>query len=364
MQRYRADQVGSLLRPPVLLQARADHTAGKLSADALRQREDEAILEALEMQCQVGIDVLSDGEFRRGSWLGGMAAAVDGFVQVSVMLEWQGPGGGSEPSTSHFVGAELRQVRRLTEHESLFLKRHAPKAYKVTMPSPAVFQLASFQKGVTDKVYPTRWDMLQAFIPIVRREIEALVAEGTAYVQLDDPFLTMYLDPTTRARLQQAGVDLNQELQNGLQAVNACLQGIERSHTTFGLHICRGNSKSRWYTTGSYDAIAEQFFSSLHVDRFLLEYDDERSGGFEPLRFIPRGKTAVLGLVTTKRPQLESQEGLRRAIDKAAQYLPLDDLALSPQCGFASVAAGNLLSLDEQRRKLELVVDTARKVWG
>lgn len=364
MNRYRADQVGSLLRPPALLEARAAHAAGTLDAAGLRQREDEAILEALEMQRATGIEVVSDGEYRRGSWLTSMAESVEGFVPSSVTLNWKGPGGGPEASTSHIVGAPLRPRKRLTELESTFLKAHASGPYKVTLPSPAVFQVASFQPGVTDAIYPTRRELLQALVPIVRREIESLVAEGTPYVQLDDPFLTVYLDPDVRERMAQAGVDLEQELQNGIDAVNACLGGLERPDTVIGLHICRGNSKSRWFTQGGYDAIAERLFPSLEVDHFLLEYDDDRSGGFEPLRFVPRGKTAVLGLITTKRPELESHDDLRRAIEQAASFLPLDDLAVSPQCGFASVAAGNLLSLDDQRRKLELVADTARKVWG
>jgi 5-methyltetrahydropteroyltriglutamate--homocysteine methyltransferase len=316
------------------------------------------------MQRSVGIDVLSDGELRRGSWLTSMAESVDGFVPASTMLHWQGPGGGDEASTSHIVGAPLRPRKRLTEVESAFLHQHAAGPYKITFPSPAVFQVSSFRAGVTDAIYPTRRDLLDGLTPVVRSEIEALVAEGTPYIQLDDPFLTVYMDPSVRQRMEQDGRDLTTEIQDGIDVVNACLKGIERPNTVIGLHICRGNSKSRWFTSGGYEPIAEQLFSSLNVDRFLLEYDDERSGGFEPLRFVPAGKTTVLGLVTTKRPELETVDDLRRSIDDAARFTALDDLALSPQCGFASVASGNLISIDDQRRKLELVVETARAVWG
>jgi 5-methyltetrahydropteroyltriglutamate--homocysteine methyltransferase len=363
MNRYRADQVGSLLRSKELLEARAAFQRNEIDEMALRRSEDAAILQTLEMQRTTGIDVLSDGEFRRGSWLTSMAESVDGFVPASTMLHWHGPGGGDEASTSHIVGAPLQQRRRLTGVESTFLHEHAQGPYKLTFPSPAVFQVASFRAGVTDQVYPTRRDLLEALTPVIRAEIEALVAEGTPYVQLDDPFLSAYLDPDVRERMMREGRDLETELQDGIDIVNACLEGIDRPSTVVGLHICRGNSKSRWVFSGDYEPIAERLFSSLNVDRFLLEYDDERSGGFEPLRFVPTGKTTVLGLVTTKRPELETVDELRRSIDQAARFAALDDLALSPQCGFASVASGNLLSQDDQRRKLELVVETARAVW-
>jgi 5-methyltetrahydropteroyltriglutamate--homocysteine methyltransferase len=362
---YRADHVGSLLRPPSLLRARADHAAGTIDADELREHEDLAILGALELQKQVAIDVFTDGEFRRGTWLGDVAENVEGFVPASVMLEWKGPGGGAEASTSHIVGAKLRQRQRLTGHESTFLKEHAPGPYKMTFPAPSVFHLSSYQTGTTDKVYPTRWDLLQDLIPIVHSEIQALVDDGASYIQMDDAFISHYLDDSAREGLRRRGVDLDESLEQGIRANNQALAGIDRSNVTIGLHICRGNSKSRWFATGAYDAIAEKVFGSLDVDRFLLEYDDPaRSGGFAPLRFVPRGKTVVLGLISTKVSQLEAQDDLRRRIDEAAKVVPLENLALSPQCGFASVAAGNLLSHDDERRKLELLVQTARSVWA
>jgi 5-methyltetrahydropteroyltriglutamate--homocysteine methyltransferase len=364
MNRYRADHVGSLLRPTSLLESRAALQRNEIDAAGLRRAEDTAILEALQMQRAVGIDVLSDGEFRRGSWLTSMAESVDGFVPASTMLHWHGPGGGEEASTSQIVGAPLRQRQRLTGLESAFLREHAGGPYKLTLPSPAVFQVSSFRAGVTDQVYPTRRDLLEALTPIVRAELEALVTEGTRYIQLDDPFLSVYVDPDVRERMSRDGRDLETEIQDGIDVVNACLDGIDRPNTVIGVHICRGNSKSRWFTTGGYEPVAERLFSSLNVDRFLLEYDDERSGGFEPLRFAPAGKTTVLGLVTTKRPKLETVDELRQSIDEAARFTALEDLALSPQCGFASVASGNLISIDDQRRKLELVVETARRVWG
>ncbi len=362
--RFRAEQVGSLLRPPELLRARAAHAEGRQKLEELRAEEDRAIRQALEKQRQLGLDVLTDGEMRRGSWLTDMADAVDGFVSQRVALEWKGPGGGVEGSTANAVGAKLRKVRKMTGHEAPFLKKFAEGPFKVTLPAPSNFMLASYKAGITEKFYPTHADLLKDLAAIVRDDVAWLIAEGVQYIQFDAPYYSHYLDPRQRQQMKQAGLNPDQELESAIAGDNTALQGVPRGGVTLALHVCRGNSRSRWYTEGGYDAIAEKLFGMLDVDRFLLEYDSERSGGFQPLRLVPRGKDVVLGLVTTKEPRLESPDELRRRIDEAARHVPLENLALSPQCGFASVAAGNLLSMDEQWRKLELVVETARKVWG
>jgi len=356
--------VGSLLRPPELLQARAAHASEQLKHEEFLSIEDRAILQALDKQRQLGLEILTDGEMRRGSWLTDMADAVEGFVPNRVLLEWKGPGGGTEGSTALAAGAKLRKVRKLTGHELPLLKKSAPGAFKITLPAPSNFMVASYKAGITDKFYPTQAEFLRDLVEIVRDDVQWLVSEGATYIQFDAPYYSHFLDPTQRERMRQAGRDPDVEFDRSIEGDNACFKEIPRNHIIRALHICRGNSRSRWYTEGSYDTIAEKLFNGIDVDRFLLEYDTERSGGFEPLRLVPRGKTVVLGLVTTKESRLESQDGLRRRIDEAARYVPLENLALSPQCGFASVAAGNLLSVDDQWRKLELVVDTARKVWG
>jgi 5-methyltetrahydropteroyltriglutamate--homocysteine methyltransferase len=360
----RAEHVGSLLRPAELLRARAEHVASNLSLEKLREAEDRAILDVLEKQRQLGLDVVTDGEMRRGSWLTDMADAVDGFVPERVPLEWKGPGGGVEGSTAHAAGAKLRKLRKMTGHEVPFLQRHAGVPFKVTLPAPSNFMLASYKTGITDKIYPTHADLLRDLVEIVRDEVQWLVAEGVRYIQFDAPYYSHYLDPRQQAQMRQAGLDPGKELENAIAGDNAALHSVSRNGVTLALHVCRGNSRSRWYTEGGYDAIAEKLFGLLEVDRFLLEYDTERSGGFEPLRLVPRGKHVVLGLITTKEPKLESQAELRKRIEQAAKFVPLEDLALSPQCGFASVAAGNLISAGEQWRKLELLVKTAREVWG
>jgi 5-methyltetrahydropteroyltriglutamate--homocysteine methyltransferase len=361
---YRAEQVGSLLRPPELLDMRAAVTEGRATPGQLRAVEDRAIAEALQKQREIGLDILSDGEMRRGSWLTDMAEAVDGFVPDSVALEWKGPGGGVEVSTARAAGGKLRKMRKLTAHETPFLKRHAAGPFKITLPAPSNFLVASYKPGITETAYPTRAELLADVVQIVRDEIEWLVDQGVSYIQFDAPYYSHYLDPHQRDRLRQAGIDPDRELENGIAGDNAAFRGLARDRVTYALHICRGNSRSRWYSEGAYDLIAETLFGTLDVDTFLLEYDDERSGGFQPLRSVPSGKNVVLGLITSKTPALESVDAVRRRIDEASRYLPLERLALSTQCGFASIARGNLLSLEDQWRKLDLVVKTARTVWG
>jgi 5-methyltetrahydropteroyltriglutamate--homocysteine methyltransferase len=362
--RYRADQVGSLLRPPELLQARSAYAEKRMGLEELRKLEDRSILGALELQRQVGLDVFTDGEYRRGSWLTDMAAAVEGFIPDRVMLEWRGPGGGPEATTANVVGARLRQTRRLAADQAAFLKAHAPGPFKMTVPTPSSFYLVSYKPGITDRVYASRTEMLQDLTAIIRGEIMALADEGVPYIQLDAPYYTSYLDQVVRERVRQSGIDPDRAFDESLAADRACLEGMRRERVTLAMHICRGNSRSRWFTEGGYDPIASKLFGTLPVDTFLLEYDTERAGGFEPLRHVPKGNTVVLGLVSTKVPTPEPQDDLMRRIEEASRYVSLENLALSPQCGFASVAAGNLLSLDEQRRKLELVVATARRIWG
>jgi 5-methyltetrahydropteroyltriglutamate--homocysteine methyltransferase len=361
---FRADHVGSLLRPPELLAARTAHAEGRLAAEELRRIEDHSILAALELQRQVGLDVVTDGELRRGSWLTSMAEAVEGFVPDHVTLEWRGPGGGAEASSARVVGARLQQKSRVTGHEVAFLAAHGPGPFKITMPAPSSFVLTGFKVGLTDRFYPTRAEMTHELALVVRREIAALIADGVQYIQLDAPFYTSFVDARVRDRLRQNGVDPDAAFADSLAADVASLTGSGQNGVTLAMHVCRGNSRSRWYTEGAYDPIAERLFGTLPVDRFLLEYDTERAGGFAPLRFVPQGTTVVLGLITTKEPRLESPDDVQRRIDDAAKSVPLERLALSPQCGFASVAAGNLLSPDDQRRKLELVVKVARRIWG
>jgi len=373
-EQIRAEHVGSLLRPAEVLEARAAQRAGNIPLERLREIEDKAILEALELQRQVGVDVCTDGEYRRGRWSGAWAESVEGLIQDTdsfvVPTAWHGANQELANATSaelgqEIVAAKLRQVRRLTGHESGFLKQNAPGRFKITMPGVMTRAIGWYKPGVSDKFYPARSDLVQDLVGMMRSEVRALLEEGVTHIQLDSlRYVMQFSDPDRRQEMVQRGEDPDRELDETIAADNASLQDARRPGVTVGLHMCRGNNRSAWSAQGSYEAIAEKAFSSLDVDRFLLEYDTDRAGGFEPLRFVPSGKTVVLGLISSKDPTLESLDALRRRIDEAAKYVPLENLAISPQCGFASTAPGNMLTWDEQRRKLELVVETARKAWG
>jgi len=375
---YRADHVGSLLRPPELLTARDDFAENRITADQLREAEDAAVLKALEMQQQTGIDVYSGGEYRRSNWSGVVRDAVEGLVPtegspISGLLgDWQGPHATVATSSmtmtrlgAMVAGEKLRQVRRLVGTDAEFLKQHAPGPWKMTMPGALSAAGSLWKDGISTSAYPTRQDLARDVVPMLRSEIAALKQDGCAYIQLDSlHYVERVADKTIRARMIAAGEDPEHYLEELIAIDNAVLDGAQSDGVTIGMHMCRGNNRSAWHAEGSYEPIAEKAFGSLKVDRFLLEYDTDRAGGFEPLRFVPAPKMVVLGLVSSKEPELESVDSLRRRIDEAAQFVPLERLALTPQCGFASTFLGNLLTWDEQQKKLELVVDTARKVWG
>jgi len=373
--RYRADHVGSLLRPPRLLQARDDFSHNRITADQLRQVEDDAVLQALDLQRDVGIDVFTEGEYRRAGWSNAVRESVEGLVPVEgspisgFLGQWQGPHGALAASsmtmTGLVAGAKLQQVRRLAGTEAAFLKEHAPGPWKITMPGALSATGQLFKAGITDAYYPTRRDLAYEIVGMLQQEIAALHDDGCAYIQLDSlHYVERVADRTLRARMIAEGEDPDQYLDDLIAIDNAALKDARRPGVTVGMHMCRGNNRSAWHAEGSYEAIADKAFNRLNVDRFLLEYDTERAGGFEPLRFMPRDKTVVLGLISSKEPELESVDDLRRRIDAAARFVPIENLAIAPQCGFASTMLGNLLSWDDQKRKLELVVETARKVWG
>jgi 5-methyltetrahydropteroyltriglutamate--homocysteine methyltransferase len=376
--RFRADHVGSLLRPPEVLEAHAQFGKQAISRDELREVEDGAILKAFDLQRQVGLDIFSDGEYRRGNWAGDFTGSVDGYVraEVPIRFDWQlpdeiaareqnlGQAIATSPYMGMVVGGKLSQRQRLTEHELPFLKQHAPGPYKVTLPAASYIVGRGWKPSITDQAYHSRWALAEDVVRILRTEVEGLQAEGVPYIQIDNPHWPDYIPEDRRAAWRSIGVDPDQAMDEDVRMDNAVTAGLDRSKVVLATHICRGNGRSAWHTVGGYDRIAEKVFGGLDVDRFLLEYDSDRSGGFEPLRYMPRGRQVVLGLVTTKVGALEKQDELLRRIDEASRYMAVADLALSPQCGFASVEQGNLLSWDEQKRKLELVVETARKVWG
>ena len=365
---YRADHVGSLLRPAEVKEGKRAFLEGTLGPEELRAVEDRAVLDAFEKQKAAGMQVFTDGEFRRTGFQNDLIESVEGFVETetpAVVRIWQGPGEQpEEQGTRQVVGGELRQVRSLTESQRTFLQAHAPGPVKLTVPSPSQFPSLTFQPGVTDQFYATRSDLLWEIAGIIKSEVTALVEAGVAYIQVDAPRYSYYVDPKWRQHLRDLGEDPDGMFEEAIAADNFCLEGARRPETTVAFHVCRGNNQSKWYAEGGYEAIAERMFHTLAVDRFLLEYDTGRAGTFEPLRFMPADKMVVLGLVSSKEPALESPDYLLARIEEASAYVPLKNLALSPQCGFASTAAGNLLTEEQQWRKLELVAEVSRQVWG
>jgi len=358
----RADLVGSLLRPAELLAARARFRRGEIGAEELRAAEDTAIAAALGKLRDIGYAVATDGEMRRDAWLTGVSQAVHGFAADYPVSELRQADGSTVRVEWHTkpVVARLRKDGRFTEREFAFLRANAggPLA-KITMPSPAYLARACFKEGGG---YDSQEELLADFTEIIRSEAAALRADGAGYVQLDEGFVLLAIRSSWDA-LSESGADMRDRLRRDIEAENACHDELAGAAVR-AIHICLGNRTSFNATLGGYDRLAEQLFSELHADRFLLEYDSARSGDFSPLRFVPEGKTAVLGLVTTKDARLEKPDDLLRRIDEAARYCPLERLALSPQCGFYHGADDATMTLDDQWRKLELIVDVAAKAWA
>ena len=364
---FRADHVGSLLRPPELLRAREDFAAGRATADELRDAENGAIREAVRMQEEVGLRSATDGEFRRASWhmdfiygLGGVERAQD---NMSVQFR-------NAEGTIEFTPAALRVEERVHLGEAIFadafrfLRETVTTATpKLTIPSPSMVHYRGGRAAIDENVYPDLEGFWEDLAAAYADELRALGNLGCTYLQLDDTSLAYLNDPRQREHIASLGGDAEHQHETYIRTINRALEGRPdgMSVTT---HMCRGNFRSSWAAEGGYDFVAESLFGELDVDGFFLEYDDARSGTFEPLRFVPKGKMVVLGLVTTKRGDLESKDDLLRRIEEAGRHIPIEQLCLSPQCGFSSTVEGNVLTREQQAAKLRLVVETAEEVWG
>ena len=378
--RIRTDVVGSLLRPGVLAQARLRYERGEIAEAEFRAAENAAVDGAIRLQERIGLDVITDGEFRRLNFQDSFGEAVSGYDRGEATLDFYDQRtAGAEPLKRFDLplGAERRKgapvvqrqrvVERIGLRRNLVLEEYsyaaavARKPVKVSLIGPdRISQRIDLPNSAA--VYPAMEDFLADVVEIERAMVAGVVEAGCRYVHIDAPGYTAYVDGPSVEAMRARGEDPLANLRRSLRADNALIRGFDG--VTFGIHLCRGNQRSTWHREGAYDAIAEMLFNELNHARFLLEYDSPRAGGFEPLRFVPRRKTIVLGLVSTKVPELETIDDLRRRIDEAARYVALDQLALSPQCGFASEAVGNLISEDDQKRKLELIVETTRQVWG
>ena len=357
---YRADHVGSFLRPAELLAARANP---QVPAEERRAIEDRCILECLERQRDSGFRVFSDGELRRSTFMSDFNESVNGLTYGdAVQRQWSG----ATVAKLGVASGRITSKRRLTKHEVDFLKAHSPGDIKMTVPSANQFPAITFKKGVTDAVYASYSELLWDCAPIIAAEVRALADEGIQYIQIDAPRYSYFIDPKWRQYVRdEMRMAPEQALDEAIQVDNAAFEGVTGRPGTFTcIHLCRGNNRSQWYAEGGYDPIAERLFNSLNVDAFSLEYDTPRAGTFEPLRFVPPGKLVILGLVSTKLAELESADTIIARIEQASKYVPLEQIALSPQCGFASMADGNLLSIDDQWKKMELVADVAQRVWG
>jgi 5-methyltetrahydropteroyltriglutamate--homocysteine methyltransferase len=374
----RADVVGSLLRPAAWRVARASLDEGRMSESEFRRVEDESVRQAIRFQESLGLEVVTDGEMRRLNFQDSFGAAVSGFAASGTTLNATQARVAGGKAMARFDMPDLHQhgpavtrrrptVQRLKLERNVLLDEYryaksvAKQPVKVTLIGPD--RIAQrFAHEDSKAVYGDVDAFLADVVAIERQMIAAVVEAGCRYVQIDAPGYTAYVDEPSLAAMRKRGEDPMRSFQRSLAADARLLEGFD--DVTFGIHLCRGNQHSMWHREGHYDAIAERLFNVLPHRRFLLEYDSPRAGSFDPLRFVPKGKICVLGLVTTKLGALETPDELARRIDQAARHLPLEQLALSPQCGFASDVVGNRISEDDQKRKLQLVVDTARKVWG
>ncbi|HTX07364.1 MAG TPA: cobalamin-independent methionine synthase II family protein [Solirubrobacteraceae bacterium] len=349
--RVRADNVGSLLRPPYLLDARHAHADG----DELRELEDRAVIEAIALQEEIGLPILTDGEYRRRFFFSTIEVLVDGIDPQGYVRHHRDAAGREQELRTPTPVKRLKRTGTLAEYELRFVREHTSKPVKVAMPSPSLLNVY-WTEGVSDRAYGSRQEYLEHLIELMNEDAKLLAAQGARYIQLDAPHYA-YIQKV------MAGVeDRDAKLRELVEYDNRVFEGVEGAVTC--LHICRGNDRSHFTGTEPYDEFAASIFPHAVAERLLLEYDDERSGGFAPLRYARDDQTVVLGLVTSKRSELERPDELKRRIEEAARYLPLDRLALSTQCGFASNAEGNAITWDAQRAKLELVLSVARDVWG
>ncbi|MCW2899476.1 MAG: 5-methyltetrahydropteroyltriglutamate--homocysteine S-methyltransferase [Streptosporangiaceae bacterium] len=368
---FRADHVGSLLRPQNLLDARADFAAGRIKAEELRAIEDDAIRAAVKMQHEAGLKSATDGEFRRTSWhmdfiyrLGGIRAAED-----KIKVQFHNAAGDLEFSSAALqVHDKVELTETVFADDFTFLRDvtaegGAAVTPKLTIPSPNMVHYRGGPAAIDQAVYPEVEEFWSDLAAAYSQQVRRLGELGCTYLQFDDTSLAYLNDPAQRAMISERGDDADQLHLRYIRQINAALAD-KPAGMAVTTHMCRGNFRSSWTAEGGYDFVAEALFTELNVDGFFLEYDDDRSGGFEPLRFVPKGKTVVLGLVTTKTGELESKDDLKRRIDEAARYVPLDQLCLSPQCGFSSTVEGNALTREQQIAKLALIVETAEEVWG
>ena len=361
MSAYRSDVIGSLLRPAVSQRSAQETESGELTHVEFKKIEDRAVNEAIDTQLQAGLDVITDGEMRRYAFYGHLVDAVEGYDKFGGWaIPFHDDEGNEVVIKRPVVVSKLRRVRPLCEEEFVYLRAKTEHPAKVTIIS-AQQAAAYFDAEKSKGAYTTIDAYLADLVDILKTEVEELIRLGCTYIQINSPQYTGLLDPAIREGYRKRGNDPDKLLDRCIELDNAVIGN--HPGVTFGLHMCRGNNQSKYYASGGYDPIAS-VFKRTKFNNFLLEYDDERSGGFEPLKHVPEDRTVVLGLITSKKPKLESKDELKQRIEEASEYVPMDRLALSTQCGFASTEEGNLLTAADQDAKLKLVAETAKEVWG
>lgn len=360
---FRAEHIGSLLRPSALKGAFRSHAVGDLDDAAFQDAVEDAIVYAIRLQESSGMRSITDGEFRRAAWSSGIIEALDGFGLADSLFEFRDAEGGRHRWKTCCATGPIRRVRGIATEEFDFIRANTDRLPKVTLPTPSVLHFFRGKGCVDTSVYPDLDQFWSDAVTVYRAEIADLAARGATYVQFDEVPLAMLCDPSVRDQARAQGEDPDALIETYIDILNQALEGRPETMTV-GIHLCRGNFRGRWMAEGGYEPVADALFNRLNVDAFFLEYDTPRAGDFAPLRFVPADKAVVLGLVSSKNPEFESTDNLRARIDEAAIHVPLERLALSPQCGFASVAGGNALTEDAERAKLELVVRTADAVWG
>jgi 5-methyltetrahydropteroyltriglutamate--homocysteine methyltransferase len=363
---FRADHVGSLLRPNVLKTARLKAARGEITSHELKAVEDRAIRDVIALQESAGLQSITDGEFRRAMWHTDFLTGFEGIVQTksNYAVKFQGADGERAETTSMLaVTDKVRRSRPVMIDHFQFVAGETTRTAKFCMPSPTYLHMRGGRKLVNDTVYPDIQQFWSDITLAYQQEIAGLFSAGCRYLQIDDVSFAYLCDETIRAQIAADGEDPATLPARYVGIVNELL-AHRPAEMAVTMHTCRGNHQSMWMASGSYDSVADTLFNGAAVDGFFLEFDTERAGGFEPLRFVPKGKKVILGLVSSKEATLESRDDLKRRIDEAARYLPLDQLCISPQCGFASTSAGNRITEDIEKRKLELIVQTALDVWG
>lgn len=360
---FRADHVGSLLRPKELREAFRRHAQGEVSAVAFAAVQDKAIRDVVRMQEETGLRVVTDGEFRRSSYWGRFVERCNGFQIRPAAFKFRDDHGHEAEFTATYASAKLSRTQPLAVDEFAFLEQVAKVTPKITMPAPSTMHFYRCTDFADPKAYANAESFFADLAAIYRQEIADLAEAGCRYIQLDEVAIAMLCDPAIRDKVASAGQDPDRLVDLYIKGINDCVAGAP-ADMVIGIHMCRGNFRGRYLSEGGYESVAERFFTGANATHFLLEYDTARAGDFKPLRFVPRTKGVVLGLVSTKTPVLETLDGLRRRTGEAAKFIDLDRLGIGPQCGFASTAAGNPLTEADERAKLGLLVEAARALWG